>query len=80
MKKQITILVDKKLIEFISLVLEDLHYKKAFQAMNDTECDCCFNHILMDDTFYFIGNKSKLCEDCKEEMQSEMEEWAERLK
>lgn len=58
------------LARILRLFLEDLSYKKDFEASRDITCDICDMEIYEGDKFWFIGNKQKMCEECKDEIES----------
>jgi len=59
--------------DVIELLLEELEYKKIFNANYQTMCDICYNNIEQDDEFIFLGNKKKVCMDCVEEIKEFLE-------
>lgn len=78
--KTIYLQIDKDEKALFELLLEEVGYKKSFSAMNDTECNACYGTIFEGDTFYFIGNKSKLCEDCRGNLESILEDALDKMK
>ena len=55
------------------LLLEELANKKVFEAHWTTDCYLCGNDIEEDDSFYFFGDKKKVCADCKAQMEEVIE-------
>ncbi len=54
--------------------MEELEGKKEFTANWDSVCEGCGNNILEGDTFYFFGEKRKVCQECFGNMQDEVGE------
>lgn len=50
--------------EIKALLLEELENKKEFNALYDTFCDVKRCVIYEGDTFIFLGNRQKVCDDC----------------
>lgn len=59
---------------YLHIILSELKNKKVFNAMKDTECECCFDTIFEDDDFYFMGDKEKICQSCMTRMIELIEE------
>ena len=52
--------------EIKDLLLEDLEYKKSFEAFPSLQCDGCGEYVanISGGEFVFMGDKKKLCSDC----------------
>lgn len=51
------------------LLAQDITYKKTFHARYDNlKCEGCGESINRDDSFYFFGEKMKICATCHEEI------------
>lgn len=59
--------------DYKGILLEELENKKSFEANWDTECSVGGEDILVGDTFYFMGEKKKVCQNCFAEIQEEVE-------
>ncbi len=57
-----------------SILLEELEVRKEFQAHWDTACDNCDEPLFEGDTFYFFGEKRKVCSNCFDIMQQDLED------
>lgn len=57
-----------------TLLLEELENKKPFSAHWDCDCDVCGDSILEEETFYFFGDKQKVCPNCFNEMAERIED------
>lgn len=55
------------------ILLEELENKKSFTANWQTECSVGGEDIEEGDTFYFMGEKKKVCQNCFAELQEEVE-------
>lgn len=53
------------------LLIEDIEYKKPFDAKYPAICDGCHREV---ETFIFMGDKRKICIDCQVEIQDFLEE------
>lgn len=58
----------------MQILMEELEGKKEFTANWDSVCEGCGNNILEGDTFYFFGEKRKVCQECFGNMQDEVGE------
>lgn len=54
--------------DLADILTEELEGKQDFEAYTDTDCDGCGGAIFQGDTFYFFGNKRKICTDCYSEI------------
>jgi hypothetical protein len=57
-----------------TILIEEIEYKKVFAASWDTRCDECGKDILEGEDFVFMGSKKKICEDCRGDIISFLEE------
>lgn len=55
-------------------LLDDIRWKKGQRAYRDTECDVCTEFIGEGDEFVFYGDGNKMCLDCRQSIESELEE------
>jgi hypothetical protein len=51
-----------------ALLARDLQNKKSYDAMYPAECSQCGDDIFEGDTFYFMGEKEKVCQNCYNEV------------
>jgi len=58
---------------FKQALISELESKKEFDAMYDTDCNFCGNNIIESDPFIFIGNKEKMCNDCRYSLIEQLE-------
>lgn len=56
-----------------AILLEELENKKAFDATWEGTCNVGGEDIEVGDTFYFMGEKKKVCQNCFTEMQEVVE-------
>ncbi len=56
------------------LLIEDLEYKKQFDAHYSTTCDECGNDIEEGMSFVFMGDRKKICIECLGNLQDSLEE------
>lgn len=55
------------------LLIEELRFKKVFNARFAVLCELCRENIEEDKEFVFIGNSKKICLDCQRAIISELE-------
>ena len=60
--------------KYAKILIDDLEYKKHFQAHYGTECDVCSGNIEEDEDFVFMGDGQKVCVSCLGELQESLEE------
>ena len=57
-----------KIDEIKEVLQEELENKKMYEASWDTDCNVCGDTILEGDEFCYMGNKRKVCENCRSEI------------
>ena len=54
--------------EIVDLLVEELENKKVFDVGWEIECGLCGGSLMEGDRFIFVGDKNKICMDCRGEM------------
>lgn len=62
-----------KISDIKDILKEEFENKKAFDAKWEAECNLGGEDIMEGDTFYFMGDKKKVCQNCFEEIQETIE-------
>lgn len=58
----------------LSILKEDLEYRKDVEAKWPFDCDGCGQQVLPGERFCFMGNKKKVCGGCVGTMAQAVEE------
>lgn len=54
--------------DIVNLLIQLIENLKPFRAKWDTTCTSCGDSIWEGDTFYFVGDKDKVCTTCIREL------------
>jgi len=60
--------------EIKQILLDELENKKSYDAKWETVCDSCGDDIQEEDSFIFMGDKQKICNECQGHVTEFLEE------